>query len=164
MVGAAADRPAYDRRVRRHTAALLLLVGALLPSACSDGEDEGVPIACREGSTALSEALRAAPARVTLGGTPFSSCFKDTIGGGELRDVGQAYVYVAARLADLAAEDPDGAAALRLGYLMGALERGRVGAQGVGYELARRMRAELLRVDVRSPAFKRGERAGRERG
>jgi hypothetical protein len=150
--------------VRRRFAALLLLAGALLPSGCSEGDDEGVPISCREGSTALSEALREAPGRVTLGGTPLSACIKDTIGGGELRDVGQAYVYVAARLADDAAEDPDGAAALRLGYLMGALERGRVGAQGVGAELARRMRSELLRVDVRSPAFKRGERAGRERG
>ena len=145
-------------------AALLVLAGALLPSGCSEGEDEGVPVVCREGSTALSEALRAAPGRVTLGGTPLSACIKDTIGGGELRDVGQAYVYVAARLADDAAEDPNGAAAVQLGYLMGALERGRVGAQGVGHELARRMRSERVRVDVRSPAFRRGRRAGRERG
>ena len=136
----------------------------MLPSGCSESDDEGVPLSCREGSTALTEALREAPGRVTLGGTPLSACIKDTIGGGELRDVGQAYVHVAARLADDAAEEPNGAAAVRLGYLMGALERGRVGAQGVGYELARRMRAELLRVDVRSPAFRRGERAGRERG
>ena len=145
-------------------AALLLLAGALLLSGCSEGENEGVPVACRQGSTALTEALRDAPGRVTLGGTPLSSCIKDTIGGGELRDVGQAYVYVAARLADAAAEDPHGAAAVRLGYLMGALERGRVGAQGVGYELTRRMRSELVRVNVRSRAFRRGERAGRERG
>ncbi len=164
MVGAAADRPAYDRRVRRHLAALLLLAGALVPSGCSEDDDDGVPLSCRQGSTALSEALREAPGRVTLGGTPLSACIKDTAGGGELRDVGQAYVYVAARLADAAAEDPDGAAAVQLGYLMGAFERGRVGAQGVGHELARRMRSELLRVDVSSPAFKRGERAGRQHG
>ena len=150
--------------MRRHTAALLLLAGALLASGCSEDDDEGVPTACREGSTALTEALREAPGRVTLGGAPLSACIKDTIGGGELRDVGQAYVYVAARLADAAAEEPHGAEAVQLGYLMGALERGRIGAQGVGYELARRMRSELLRVDVSSPAFKRGERAGREHG
>ena len=145
-------------------AALLALAGALLPTACSEGEDEGVPVACREGSTALSEALRAAPARVTLGGTPLSSCIKDTSDGGALHDVGQAYVQVTSRLADRAAVDPDGTAALQLGYLMGALRRGQFGAQGVGHELSRRMRSELERVDVRSRAFRRGQRAGRERG
>ena len=146
------------------TAALLLLAGVLLPAGCSQQEDAGVPVSCREGSAALSEALRAAPGPVRLGGTPLSECIKDTSGGGALRDVGQAYVYVAARLADAAAEDPDGAAAMQLGYLMGAVRRSQFGTQGVGHELARRMRSELARVNVRSAAFKRGERAGRERG
>ena len=121
-------------------------------------------MSCRQGATALSQALREAPRPVTLGGTPLSDCISDTSRGADLHDVGQAYVYVAARLADAAAEDPDGAAAMQLGYLMGALRRGRVGAQGVGYELTRRLRSELLRVDVQSPSFKRGERAGRESG
>ena len=150
--------------MRLRGTALLLVLGSLVPAGCSKQGDQGVPTACRQGSTALSEALREAPGRVTLDGTPLSHCIKDTSAGGELHDVGQAYVYVAARLADSAAEDPEGAAAVQLGYLMGALHRGRVGAQGVGHELTRRMRTELLRVDVRSPAFRRGERAGRQRG
>ncbi len=101
---------------------------------------------------------------MTLGGTPLSECIDDTSGGGDLRDVGQAYVYVAARLADAAVEDPHGREAMQLGYLAGALRRGRFGAQGVGHELGRRLQSELARVDVNSPAFKRGERAGRAHG
>jgi hypothetical protein len=145
-------------------AALLLVAGVLLATGCSEGGEEAVPAACREGSAALSEALRDAPRPVTLGGTPLSDCIKDTSGGSDLHDVGQAYVYVASRLADAAQENPDGREALQLGYLMGALRRGRVGAQGVGHELTRRMRSEISRVDVRSPAFRRGERAGLENG
>ena len=168
MVGAKPDRTGARARtiasVRPNAAAVLVLAGALLPAGCSQGGEEGVAGSCREGSSALSEALREAPRRVTLGGIPLSDCIKDTSRTADLHDVGQAYVYVAARLADAAAEEPDGAAAMQLGYLMGALRRGRAGAQGVGYELSRRMRSELVRVDVRSPAFRRGERAGRERG
>ena len=167
MVGPQADRPhasAYDRRVRLSAAVLLMLACALLASGCSQEGEGAVPVSCRQGSTALSEALQAAPNRVTLGGTPLSDCIKDTSRTADLHDVGQAYVYVAARLADAAAREPDGPEALQLGYLMGALKRGRVGAQGVGYELTRRMRSELVRVDVRSPAFRRGERAGLQRG
>ena len=145
-------------------AALVLVAALLLASGCAQEQDEGVPVGCREGASALNEALREAPGRVTLGGTPLSECIKDSSGGGDLQEVGQAYIYVAARLADAAAEDPDGAQALQLGYLMGSLKRGSAGAQGVGYELTRRMRAELSRVDSSSPAFRRGERAGRERG
>ena len=161
------DRPrrpgAYDRRVR-FVLAVVLSVAVLCGPGCSQGEDEGIPAGCREGASALREALRKAPGRVTLGGTPLSECIEDTSGGGELQDVGQAYTYVAARLADAAAEDPDGPSALQLGYLIGALRRGSAGAQNVGQELARRVRAEVSRVDTRSPAFRRGERAGRAHG
>lgn len=169
MVGAQADRPAasvlaaYDRPVRL-LAALVVVAGALPASGCSQDERQGVPVACHEGASALREALRDAPGRVTLGGTPLSDCIKDTSGGGDLQEVGQAYIYVGARLADEAAEYPNGTAALELGYMMGALRRASVGAQGVGHELTRRMRSELSRVDSGSAAFRRGERAGRERG
>jgi hypothetical protein len=164
MVGPKADRPRTIGGVRFQAVAIVLVAGALLSSGCSEGGEEGVSASCRQGSAALSEALRDAPGRVTLGRTPLSDCIKDTSRTADLHDVGQAYVYVAARLADVAAEDPDGTAAMQLGYLMGALRRGRVGAQGVGYELTRRMRSEVQRVDVSSPAFRRGERAGRKRG
>ncbi|MBA3299649.1 MAG: hypothetical protein H0U24_06150 [Thermoleophilaceae bacterium] len=144
-------------------AALVVLLGALLASGCSDGA-EGVPAACRQGPEAVRTALRQAPGPVTLDGTPLSECIDDTSGGGDLRDVGTAYVEAAAVLAPAAARNPDGAAAVQLGYLMGAFTRSKAGAQGVGYELGRRLRSELLSVDVRSPAFVRGERAGRRTG
>lgn len=148
-----------------------LLVAAVVAAAslvplwgCSQDEETGVPAGCRAGAPALRAALKKAPGRVTLGGTPLSECIRDTSGGGDLQEVGQAYVYVGTRLADSAAEEPEGRAALELGYLMGALRRGSAGTQGVGHELTRRMRSELSRVDSSSTAFRRGERAGRDHG
>ena len=144
--------------------ALAVLLGALiLPPGCSD-EKEGVPVSCRQGPGAVRSALREAPRPVTLDGTPLSDCIKDTSGGGALQEVGEAYLTVASELADDAARDPGGRSALQLGYLIGAFERSRAGAQGVGFELGRRLRSEVGRVHVRSAAFKRGERAGRRNG
>ena len=145
-------------------AALVLVAAGSLAQGCSQDED-AVPAACREGSATVRTALRDAPRPVRLeGSTPLSECIDDTSGGGELRDVGQAYVQVAGELADAAAERPNGAAALQLGYLVGALHRAEAGSQGVANELTRRLHSELVRVDVRSPAFRRGRRAGREHG
>jgi len=144
--------------------ALAVLLGALiLFSGCSE-EKKLVPVSCRQGSSAVRSALREAPRPVTLGGTPLSDCIRDTSGGGALQDVGAAYLTAASELADDAARNPGGTSALQLGYLTGAFERSRTGAQGVGHELGRRLRSEVARVKVRSPAFKRGERAGHRNG
>ena len=150
--------------MRLHPTALapLLVASAIVPG-CSDG-DEGVPVACRQGPDTVREALRAAPAPVRLDGTPLSDCIDDESGGGALQEVGESYVSVAAELAEAASRRPNGDAALRLGYLMGAFERSRAGAQGVGHELGRRLRAEVSRVDARSRAYRRGERAGHRDG
>ena len=123
-----------------------------------------MPVACLQGPDAVRSALRSAPGPVTLGGTPLSDCITDTTGGGALQDVGMAYLTVASDLADDAVREPNGVAAMRLGYLMGAIERSRSGAQGVGHELGRRLRMEVARVDAGAPAFRRGERAGRRHG
>lgn len=143
--------------------ALAVLLSALILPGCS-GQEETVPVSCRQGPDAVRSALDAAPGRVTLDGTPLSACIKDTTAGGVLQEVGEAYLTVASELADEAARDPHGAAAVRLGYLMGAYERGRSGAQGVGYELGRRLRSEVSRASLRSPEFRRGQRAGRHQG
>ena len=142
---------------------VVVLLGVLSLGGCSDGK-EGVPVACRQGAETVRAALRSAPRPVTLDGTPLSGCIKDTSGGGTLQEVGEAYLTVASELADRAARNRDGVAALRLGYLLGAYERSRTGAQGVGYELGRRLRTEVGRVGVRSAAFRRGEQAGRRHG
>jgi hypothetical protein len=149
--------------VRFRVAVLALLLGALMASGCSD-EDEVVPVSCRQGAEAVKTALRDAPGRVTLDGTPLSACIKDTTESGVLQEVGQAYLDVASELADTVTGSPNGASAVQLGYLLGAYERSRAGAQGVGYELGRRLRSEVSRANVYSPAFRRGERAGRRHG
>ena len=83
---------------------------------------------------------------------------------GDLQEIGAAYIAVAADLAFEARADPDGPAATRLGYLIGAVRRGADRTQGIHAELVRRMEQELVIVDTRSSAFREGERAGRESG
>lgn len=101
---------------------------------------------------------------MVVDGTPLSECLSDTTDGGTLQDLGRAYVTVAIDLADDAGRHSEGRASMELGYLLGTMERSKVGAQGVGYELERRVRAELARVDTGSRAFQRGRRAGRRTG
>ena len=108
----------------------------------------------------MLRALEAAPERVAVEGTPLSACLEDTTNGGALQDVGAAYVAAASRLADRAADDREGEAALQLGYLIGAVKRSEAGSQGVGYALGRRLGAEAARGRDGSGAFARGRRAG----
>ena len=142
---------------------LVALIACLAFAACSQ-EDESTPAGCLAGRDAVLEALEAAPEPVTLDGTPLSECLSDTTDGGELQEVGAAYVDAASMLADRAEAQPDGTATLQLGYLLGAVKRSEAGAQGVGYELGRRLQAEAARVPPGSAAFARGRRAGEEGG
>jgi hypothetical protein len=167
MLGERADDPVDEPRrialVHLRTVALTLLFGMLVATGCSD-EEETVPAACRQGPAAVRAALRDAPGRVTLDGTPLSACIKDTTAGGVLQEVGEGYLTAASDLADAALRDPNGPSAVQLGYLLGAYERSRAGAQGVGYELGRRLRSEVSRANLFSLAFRRGEQAGRRHG
>jgi hypothetical protein len=142
--------------VRISVAAVAFCVLAL--AGCRDDTKKPVPSACRQGPDTVSAALAKAPGQVRLDGTTrISACIKETSTGGEMSDVGAAYITVAQDLAD-AGE------ALRLGYLIGAVERSRKGSQGVGYELGRRLAQEASRVDQRSAAYREGLRAGRKSG
>ena len=140
-----------------------MLIACLALAACSQ-EDEATPSGCLEGRDAVLEALKVAPDPVTLEGTPLSECLSDTTDGGELQEIGAAYVGAAAVLGDRSAEQPDGTATLQLGYLLGAVKRSEAGAQGVGYELGRRLEAEAARVPPGSAAFTLGRRAGEKGG
>ena len=142
------------------SAAVILCLLAL--SACSR-EDESTPVGCLAGDDEVLRALERAPGAVALDGTPLSACLGDTTDGDALQSVGAAYLDAATALADRAAREPEGEAALRLGYLLGAVKRSEAGAQGVGYELGRRLRSEAARVEG-SKAFARGERAGASGG
>ena len=142
---------------------LALACGTWLAAGCSSGE-ERTPAACRDGVSAVRAALRAAPSDVRLEGRPLSACLHAGSDGGALNDVGAAYVNAAAELAEAADARPHGPEATQLGYLVGATRRGSANAQGVTSELIRRLEQELLRVNTRTKAFVRGERAGRSGG
>lgn len=151
----------------RRSQALLVMSCLLISAAtgaCGREERAGVPAACREGQSALREALRAAPGQVRLDGTRLSDCLARESDGGELRDVGTSFLEAAAALSTAARERPDGAEATQLGYLMGAVRRSGPADQGVNYELVRRLEQELLALDTSTAAFRRGERAGRADG
>ena len=145
---------------------VLLLAGCLAAGAAGCGTEPrgGVPPECRQGEQAVRDALRNAPAEVTLGGTPLSECMADESDAAELADVGSAFVGAGSALAAVAAERPAGPEATQLGYLLGAARRGVRTHRGVNAELVRRLEQETLVLSRRSEAFRRGERAGRRGG
>lgn len=133
-------------------------------AGCSRQGEPTLPVACKEGPRAVQAALVRAPADVSIAGTPLSNCLGRSGDPADLQEVGASYVAVAAELGPAARADPGGPEALRLGYLLGAVRRGAARTQGIHDELLRRLEQELILLDTSSPAFRRGERAGRERG
>jgi hypothetical protein len=137
---------------------------ALALGGCSKQDDDPAPVGCKEGAESIEAALARAPARVEVGGTPLSACFARGSDSAELQQVGASFVTVATRLALEAKGAPDGPAALRLGYLVGATRRGVAETQGIHDELRRRIEQELIGVNTRTPSYRRGLRAGRDHG
>ncbi|HEX6228142.1 MAG TPA: hypothetical protein VFZ41_01635 [Solirubrobacterales bacterium] len=140
---------------------------ALLAFGCGAENDEA-PGGCLEGESAYLDALRDAPGRVRLAGeTPISGCLAENQGGGELAIVGAAMVKAATRLNGEARTDPGGPAPLRLGYLLGAADRGAERTGGIHADLIRRLEAAALYnpgVRPLPPAFERAYRRGFEAG
>jgi hypothetical protein len=140
-------------------------------SACgSTGED--TPVACLEGSKAYLSALEDAPGLVRLpGGTRISECLAENQGGGTLATVGGAMVKSATALNAEARRSPTGPAAVQLGYLLGAAERGAEDTAGIHAELLRRLEAaaEYSPDDQPLPrplerAYEEGFEAGETKG
>lgn len=149
----------------------LAYVGAALSlGGCARATETALPAACTEGPDAIVEALRAAPQPVRLDGAQpgegvaLSECLDDTSDGGEVAQIGSIYLAAATELSSAAAEDPDGPEAVRLAYLVGAVQRGAARSQGVHYELARRLEQELAVLGRRTPAVRAALRAGRAGG
>jgi len=122
----------------------LLLIAALGISVQAmigcGGPDDSTPVACLEGPSAYLRALDEAPNAVELAGeTPISDCIAENQKGGDLARVGKAMVTAATTLNAEARAKPGGAANLRLGYLLGAAERGSEGTEGIHAELIRRL-------------------------
>jgi hypothetical protein len=143
----------------RHPRTPLLAAALALTMAvagCSSGEDDEAPAACLTGSAAYLTALEAAPGEVRLEGeTPISECLTSGQQGGELAQVGKEVIDAATVLNEEAREDPAGPAAVRLGYLVGAVERG---AEGIHADLVRRLQSAANFSPDRQlpPAFERG--------
>lgn len=119
-----------------------LLAAALLAFAifgCGT-TDEETPTACLAGPGAYLRALEAAPGDVRLEGeAPISDCLPGNQEAGALTTVGASLVSAATRLNSEARAQPDSGAALELGYLIGAAERGAEDTEGIHAELLRRL-------------------------
>jgi len=104
--------------------------------------DDSTPVACLEGSGVYLTALKGAPGPVELhGGTSISECLAENQTGGDLAAVGTAMLAATTRLNAEAREQPGDTANLRLGYLLGAAERGAARTDGIHAELVRRLTA-----------------------
>jgi hypothetical protein len=123
------------------------------------GNDEHrVPVACLDGN--VPKALAAAPGQVRVQGTRLSDCFTRAADPAEIQQVGAVFIAAAERLAAEARANPHSAAALQLGYLIGAVRHGTSHTQGIHYETRRRIEQDLIGVNTRAPEFVEGERAG----
>lgn len=111
-------------------------------------------------------ALKAAPGDVRLGdGTRLSECVSRAVAGTDLQNVGAVLTRAGSELALGARHDP--VAAVRLGFLIGAVERGSSNTAGFQAELENRMRSFAEDPDVRGPqraAMLRGRAAGKRAG
>jgi hypothetical protein len=153
--------------MRARLALVLLAALALVASGCGNGMDSSTPVACLEGTEVYIRALNAAPGEARLDGeTPISDCLAERQEGGDLANVGEALVEAATRLNAEAREEPGGPASVRLGYLLGAVERGAAETEGIHTDLLRRLTV-AARYSPRPPlpsAFQRAYREGFEAG
>ena len=120
--------------------AFACLLAALAVAGCGRSQSDSTPAACLDGASAYLDALGRAPGEVRLGGeTPISDCLAENQKAGALATVGTALVIVATKLNAEARAEPGGPANLRLGYLLGAAQRGADRTQGIHAELMRRL-------------------------
>jgi len=148
-------------------AGALAALALLLLGGCTK-EPDPVPAACVGEPPALLAALAHAPRAVVLAdGTRLSRCVSTARTDGDLQSLGIAFGRVADALREQAASDP--AAALRLGYLAGAVHAGAAsGHSGIALQLARRVeQLATLAQDAgaaATAALRRGLRAGASSG
>jgi len=135
----------------RFAAAALLAALALALAGCGS-QDDSTPVACLEGAPAYEKALQTAPREVLLSGeTPISDCLAENQQAGDLARVGEAMVETATTLNAEARAHPDTNAALQLGYLLGAAQRGAKDSQGIHSDLVRRLTVSARYSPGREP-------------
>jgi hypothetical protein len=156
-------------RMRLFSVAVVLL--GLSAVGCGATSDK-TPAACLEGPGPYLAALKSAPREVKLdGGTPIGDCLVENQEAGDLATVGTAMVTAATRLNSEARAEQGGAAAVRLGYLVGAARQGASSTNGIHDELVRRLAAAARYSPGGRPlpaaflrAYREGVEAGEARG
>jgi hypothetical protein len=145
-----------------------LAVVSIFVAGCSRSSGlENAPASCTDGSpvarvSSFTSALKRAPAPVRLSdGTSIADCLSHDADSGDIQNVGSMLLTITQNLVDAPANKDT---LVQLGYIAGAVHRGASKAQGVDYEIERRIQQELDAVDRADAAFKRGERAGRANG
>ena len=105
------------------------------------------------------------------GDVPISSCLVESQQAGELTRLGVALVRTTTTLNEWARKAPEGEAAVELGYLVGAVEKGAEDTSGIHSDLVRRIEAAATFSPGGAPlpgafdaAYQRGMQAGRETG
>ncbi|MFL5898504.1 MAG: hypothetical protein ACJ76D_08595 [Solirubrobacterales bacterium] len=115
-------------------------MGAVVALSGCGGQGDSTPVACLEGAPAYEKALQRAPGEVRLGGgTPISDCLASNQKAGDLSRVGEALVESATSLNAEAREAGADQAAVALGYLIGAAQRGAQDSEGIHSDLIRRL-------------------------
>jgi hypothetical protein len=143
--------------------AIAIACAAIILAGCGADKSESLPSACVQGPGAVMKALAKAPGAVALEGrTPISLCFNRGANSNDVQIVGTNLLSAAQQLGDRA-RGGDQQAALRLGYLVGAAQRG-AKRNGLGDEIVRRLEAETTVGAARQAAYNRGLRAGRSAG
>jgi hypothetical protein len=153
----------------RRLAALIALALALAAAGCGGSDPAPVDAACMASPDAIERALARAPGPVALpSGTRLSECVAGARSDADLQNTGLVLTRAADDLADRA-QRGDAAAAVGLGYLVGAARRGAARTNGIHAELARRLEsAARVLAGGGGPgvagALQRGLRAGEANG
>ncbi len=157
--------------MRTRVAMVFAAAACFVAVGCGEPSDS-TPVACLEGSGAYLKALGDAPDVVKLQGeTLISECLAENQQAGDLATVGTALVAATTRLNAEARAEPGDDANLRLGYLLGAAERGAEGTDGIHTDLIRRLSTAARYSPDNRPlpvaflsAYKEGFDAGNARG
>lgn len=137
--------------MRTPTLALTLVVCAL--AGCSE-DLPPVSALCLERPEPIEQALESAPARGPArlsDGTTVAECVQRTVRDADLQSLGVVLTTIADRLVRRVEERGDRDAAVQLGRLVGATERGAARTNGVSLELARRVGLVAGRLELSAP-------------
>lgn len=162
----------FSRFVNYKSLIAVLSASLLAVIAGCGSQDDGTPVACLEGAATYEKALAGAPGEVRLRGeTPISDCLAPNQTAGDLARVGEATVETATELNAEARAEDGGNAAVQLGYLLGAAERGSEESEGIHSDLVRRLTVAARYAPDRQPlsedflaGYKEGFDVGRSGG